>query len=198
MSKTIDYYYALASPWTYLGGQRLERIAGQAGATINFKPVNLGSVFPVSGGLPLGKRAPQRQAYRLAELARWRDFLELPIVLQPAFFPVNEVLAAGMVIAARRAGLDTGRLTNAILSAVWAEERSIADAGTLRAIAGENGMDGEALLAAAESDEVADDYAADTAEAIELGVFGAPTYVHDGQLYWGQDRLDFLSRALGT
>ena len=118
--------------------------------------------------------------------------------VEPAFFPVNEMLVARMVVAARRAGAGAGRLSNAILRAVWAEERNIADAETLTAIAGENDMDGAALLAAAKSAEVANHYAADTTEAVELGAFGAPTYVSAGQLYWGQDRLDFLSRALDT
>ncbi|MFQ5958953.1 MAG: 2-hydroxychromene-2-carboxylate isomerase [Alphaproteobacteria bacterium] len=198
MNKIIDYYYALASPWTYLGGPRLDRIAAEHGARVNFRPVDLGKVFPVSGGLPLPKRAPQRQAYRLVELARWRDHLGMALNLEPAFFPVNEARAARMVVAARRAGMDAGRLTNAILRAVWAEERNIADADTLAAIAGENGLDGDALLAAADTGAVADEYAADTAEAIERGVFGAPTYIYEGELFWGQDRLDFLERALAA
>ncbi len=198
MGRIIDYYYALASPWTYLGGPRLDRIAADAGASVNFKPVDLGEVFPVSGGLPLAKRAPQCQAYRLVELARWRDYLGVALNVEPAFFPVNEMLAARMVVAARRAGADAGRLSNAILRAVWAEERNIADAETLAAIAGENGLDGDVLLAEADTEAVAGEYAADTAEAIERGVFGAPSYIYRGELFWGQDRLDFLERALDT
>ena len=196
MTRTITYYYALNSPWTYLGGGRLEETARRHGAAIDHKPVSLQEVFPVSGGLPLGKRAPQRQAYRLVELARWRDFVGMPLNLKPQYFPAAEWPAAGMVIAARQGDHDCGRLTNAILKAVWAEERNIADTGTLRTIAGENGMDGDALLEAAESEPVTAEYKANTAEAIERGVFGAPTYVFDDQMFWGQDRLDFLDRAL--
>ena len=103
-----------------------------------------------------------------------------------------------MAVAARRAGADAGRLSNAILRAVWAEERNIADAETLAAIAGENGLDGDVLLAEADAEAVAGEYAADTAEAIERGVFGAPSYIYRGELYWGQDRLDFIERALET
>ncbi|MCH7931536.1 MAG: 2-hydroxychromene-2-carboxylate isomerase [Proteobacteria bacterium] len=197
MTKTVDYHYSLMSPWSYLGGPRLDRIAAAAGATVNFKPINLGKVFPATGGLPLAKRAPERQAYRMAELGRWRDHLGMLLNLEPRHFPAPEALAACMVIAARRAGADAGRLTNAIMRAVWAEERNIAEAETLRAIAGENGIDGDALLAEAETEVVADEYAADTDEAIARGVFGAPTYIYEGELYWGQDRLDFLERALG-
>ena len=197
MTKTVDYHYSLVSPWSYLGGPRLDRIAAAAGATVNFKPINLGTVFPATGGLPLPKRAPERQAYRMAELKRWRDHLGVPLNLEPRHFPAPDALAARTVVAARRAGADAGRLTNAIMRAVWAEERNIADAETLRAIAGENGIDGDATLAEAETQAVADEYAADTDEAIARGVFGAPTYIYEGELYWGQDRLDFLERALG-
>jgi 2-hydroxychromene-2-carboxylate isomerase len=116
--------------------------------------------------------------------------------LQPSHFPVPEDLAARVVIAAKRAGADALQLSNAILRAVWAEERNIADPGTLRATAGENGLDGDALLAAAETDAVREEHAANTAEAIGRGVFGAPSYVYQGELFWGQDRLDFLERAL--
>ncbi|MFQ5785708.1 MAG: 2-hydroxychromene-2-carboxylate isomerase [Alphaproteobacteria bacterium] len=196
MNKVIDYYYSLISPWTYLGGPRFGRIAAETGAAINFKPVDLGRIFPVSGGLPLAKRASQRQAYRLLELKRWRDFLIMPLNPEPRHFPADERLAARMVIAARRAGGGEGRLSNAILRAVWAEERDIADADTLRTIADENEMDGAALLAAAEAKPVAEEYAANTAEAIDRGVFGAPSYVYRDELFWGQDRLDFLERAL--
>ena len=141
MSKVVDYYYSLVSPWTYLGGLRFERIAAEAGAVVKRKPINLGKVFPVSGGLPLAKRAPQRQAYRLVELARWRDHLGMALNLEPKFFPAPDGLAGRVVIAARRAGADAGRLGNAILRAVWAEERDIADPDTLRAIAAETGID---------------------------------------------------------
>lgn len=196
MTKTIEYYYALVSPWTYLGGPRFDEIARRHGATVAYKPVSLGEIFPQSGGLPLGKRAPQRQAYRLVELDRWSRFLDMPLTPKPAFFPAAEWPAAGMVIAAQRQGLDCGHLTNAILRAVWAEERNIADVPTLRAIAGENDMDADTLLAAADTEGVKADYAANTKEAMDRGVFGAPSYIYCDELFWGQDRLDFLDRAL--
>ena len=196
MRKVIDYYYSLVSSWTYLGGPCLDEIVHRASAVVDCKPVDFSKVFPVSGGLPLAKRAPQCQAYRLVELQRWRDFLGMELNLQPSHFPVPENLAARVVIAAKRAGADALQLSNAILRAVWAEERDIADPGTLRATAGENGLNGDALLAAAETDAVREEYAANTAEAIGRGVFGAPSYVYRGELFWGQDRLDCLERAL--
>src|SRR5688572_28240225 len=115
MGKVIDYYYSLVSPWTYLGGPRLEAIARRAGAVIDCKPVDFGQIFQVSGGLPLAKRAPQRQAYRLVELARWRDFLGMPLNLHPRHFPAADGLAARMVIAAKVAGADAVALSQAIL-----------------------------------------------------------------------------------
>ena len=199
MSKTIDYYVSLQSPWTYLGHQRLLELAAQHDATIIPRPVDFGTIFPATGGLPLPKRAPQRQAYRLVELARWRDFLNLPLNLQPRYFPVSEALAAGIVIAARQQ--DTAAavaLTGAILRAVWVEERDIADPITLGAIASAFGLDGEDLLRQAEQDTIRDMKAADSQAAIARGVFGAPSYVYQDEIFWGQDRLDFLDRHLAT
>ena len=196
MDKTIDYYYSLISPWTYLGGLRFEEIAARHGATVNYKPVKLSEIFPATGGLPLAKRAPARQAYRLTELERWRTFLDIPINLHPKHFPVPEWPATGMLIAADQPGSGRKRLTNALLRAVWAEERDISDTDTLRVIATENDMDGTTLLAQAEEDAVNEKYQANTNEALPLGVFGSPSYVFGYELFWGQDRLEFLDRAL--
>ncbi len=196
MSINIDYFISHGSPWTYLGSVRFHEIAKQAGATITYRPVSFHKIFAVSGGLPLGKRAPQRQRYRLAELARWRDFLNVPLTLEPKFFPAADQAGSQMVIAADRQGLDAGALSNAILRAIWAEERNIADDDTLAAIADEQGMDGAALLAASKTPEIPETYDAYTQEAIDRHVFGAPTYIVDGELFWGQDRLDFLERTL--
>ncbi len=205
MAKVIDYYYVLISPWSYLGGLRFTEIALRHGATVNCKPMDLAKVFPVSGGLPLGKRAPQRQAYRLAELERWRGHLGMELNLKPKFFPANYDLAQRMVVGVVNAsqggdgdGGDPMALSHAILRAIWAEERDIADAATLAKIADGNGMDGAALLSAAEAPDVLAAYEANTNEAIERGVFGAPTYIFNNQMYWGQDRLDFLDRALAA
>jgi len=196
MAKVVDYYHFLISPYAYLGSVRFTEIATRLGATVNVVPISAAKVFPVSGGLPLPKRAPQRQAYRLVELARWRDHLGLPLNLEPKFFPADESQAARMVVAARRGGQDVLALSNAVLRAVWAEERNIADPDTLAAIVGEAGFDAAALAAAAADPAVEADYEAGTDAAIAADVFGSPTYVIDGTLFWGQDRLDFVERAL--
>ena len=198
MPTTIDYYLAPQSPWTYLGHERFMRIAADAGATIRLLPVDLGGkIFPVSGGLPLAQRPLQRQAYRLLELARWRDFLKLPLNIKPTFFPVPADDAARLIIAVDQAdGTDAAmRLTGAVLKAVWAQERDIANAATRIELLAQCG------LAAQRADEalapaVQATYERYTQQAITANVFGAPSYVVDGELFWGQDRLDFLQRRL--
>jgi len=195
---TIDYYLAPQSPWTYLGHERFARIASAAGATVRVRPLDLGGkVFPVSGGLPLGQRAPQRQAYRLVELARFRDALGLPLNLKPKYFPVSGDDAARLIIAVERADGAAAalRLTGAVLSAVWAHERNIADAATLAALLAECGLPA-ARLEASRTPEVQAAYDANTQRAIDAGVFGSPSYVIDGEIFWGQDRLDFVERRL--
>ncbi|MFN4164502.1 MAG: 2-hydroxychromene-2-carboxylate isomerase [Ferrovibrio sp.] len=196
MAKTVDYYVFLASPWAYLGSQRFADIARRHGATVRIIPMAAAEVFPVSGGLPLAKRAPQRQAYRIVELKRWREFLGVPLNLQPSFFPMNEALAARLVIAAREAGQDAVGLAHAMMRAVWAEDRNIADPEILEQIVTETGLDPAKLFAAAESDAVQAEYARGTQQAIDANVFGAPSYVIGGEIFWGQDRLDFVDRAL--
>jgi 2-hydroxychromene-2-carboxylate isomerase len=198
MALTIDYYFAPQSPWTYLGHDRFVRIARAAGAAVRVLPVDLGGkIFPVSGGLPLGQRAPQRQAYRLVELERWRRFLGLPLHLKPAFFPVPGDAAARLIIAVDHAdGSDAAlALTGAVLKAVWAEERNINDAATLAALLAECGLSAQRAADAA-APEVQATYERHTQQAIEAQVFGSPSYVVDGEIFWGQDRLDFLERRL--
>jgi 2-hydroxychromene-2-carboxylate isomerase len=198
MTLTVDYFMTPVSPYVYLGHPRLRQICARAGATLRLRVVDLGKVFPVSGGVALKDRAPQRQAYRLQELTRWRDFLGMPLTLQPRYFPVPPAAASTLILAAaERHGQDAALdLAFDCLRAVWAEERNIADADTLRAIAQARGLDGAALLAHAASDGIATTFAQHTEEAITRGVFGAPTYALGNELFWGQDRLDFLERAL--
>ena len=197
MTQTVDYYFATVSPYAYLGHDRFLAIAQKHGAAIAIKPINLGEVFPVSGGLPLSKRAPQRQAYRLVELRRWAQFLGKPMTVQPRFFPVNGDLAAYWILAAAELGaMQAMTLAGAVGRAIWEQERNIADAATMQVIAGECGLPVAGLATRAEAPEIMEKYAALTQEAIARGVFGAPTYIVAGELFWGQDRLDFLDRKM--
>ncbi len=198
MTKIVDYYFTLTSPWTFLGSQRLVEMARRHGAEIRVKPVDYGVIFPQTGGLPLPKRAPARQAYRLMELKRWRAQLGVELNLHPKFFPASPDAAARFVVAVDRAGGDSLGLAHAILAAIWTQEKDIADLPTLAEIADAAGHDGAALLAASQESEVQAACEALTQEALERGVFGAPTYVYKDELFWGQDRLDFLDRALAN
>jgi 2-hydroxychromene-2-carboxylate isomerase len=193
--KAVDYFFSPSSPWTFLGHARFEEIARRAGAQIRLRPVDLGAIFPQSGGLPVGKRAPQRQAYRLMELARWREHLGVPLNLQPKHFPVDANPAAQMIVAAEPQGIEMQmKLAGAIMRAVWVEEKNIADATTLASIASAQGL--QAALLAADRVSAKTRYDSFTQEALNRGVFGAPTYAVGAELFWGQDRLDFVERAL--
>ena len=197
MAKVCEYYFATLSPWSYLGHERFVALARKHGVQIDIKPADFGKVFSVSGGLPLAKRAPQRQAYRLVELKRWSEFLNVPLNLQPKFFPVPGDASSKLVIAARFAhGTDAAlELAGKVMRAVWAEDRNVSDADTLVAIANECGHDGKSLLKSSETTSVQAEYDRYTDEAIAANVFGAPWFVYEGEGFWGQDRLDFLERA---
>ena len=197
MSLVIDYFFAPQSPWAYLGHQRLQDIAAAAGARIELLPADYGRIFPVSGGLPLPKRAPQRQAYRLVELARISQHLGLPLNVQPQHFPVPADDAARLIIAVQQHDGTAAALafTGALMRAVWVEDRDIADPATLAALLAENGL-GAQRLDESRGAAAQQAYDANTERAIAMGVFGAPTYAVAGELFWGQDRLDFLQRRL--
>jgi 2-hydroxychromene-2-carboxylate isomerase len=184
VQRIIDYYLTPSSPWTYLGHARFAALAKKYGATVNVKPVDYGVIFPQSGGLPLAKRAPQRQAYRLVELKRWSEFLGVPIVIQPKFFPVNATPAAELIC-----GAPEGKrmaLAGDLLSALWKDDRDLADPVLLQELVLKHGV--------AAGDKSA--FEAYTQEALGRQVFGAPSYVYRGEIFWGQDRLELLERAL--
>lgn len=193
----IDYYFAPHSPWSYLGHQRFADMAARSGATVRLLPTDLSKVFPVSGGLPLGQRAPQRQAYRLVELKRFSEHLQLPMNIKPKFFPVAGDDACRLILAVEQAdGVSAAMaLTGALMRAVWAEERNIADAATLASLLTEQGLTA-VRLDEAKSPAVQQRYEAIAQQAIDAAVFGAPSYVIDGEIFWGQDRLDFVEAKL--
>lgn len=199
MSRTIDYYFTPQSPWTYLGHARFSALAASCNATVRIRPIDFGAVFPVSGGLPLGKRAPQRQAYRLVDLARISRHLEIEFNPRPKFFPVASDDAAKLIIAV---DLHDGcaqamALSAAIFAAVWAQERNIADPKVLEALAAECAL-APRRVDQSQSQAVQELYEDYTQQAIDAQVFGAPSYLLDGEIFWGQDRLDYLERALNA
>ena len=201
MERIIEYYYALASPWSYLGNERLIRIAAAHGARIDPVIIDYDPVFTATGTVPLPGRPRVRKAYRLVELARWSRFREVPLHPEPRFYrgeteEPDERQAALMVTAAKEAGLDSLQLAHAISRALWAEERFPFRPDELLAIAEGEGFDGPGLLDAAERPETVRAYEAATRRAIRNDVFGMPFYRLAGEPFWGQDRLEFLDRAL--
>jgi 2-hydroxychromene-2-carboxylate isomerase len=198
MPITIDYYVSLNSPWTYLGSAPFAEIARRHGATVNIKPAKFGPIFEQTGGLPLPKRSPQRQAYRLMDLKRWREVRERPLNLEPKYFPCNDLPATRLVIAAKLQGKDAHLLSLEFGRALWEREETLADPATIAAAAERAGLDAAALRASGPSDADLDALLEQyTQEALKTGVFGAPSYVlPSGEIFWGQDRLELLDRAL--
>jgi 2-hydroxychromene-2-carboxylate isomerase len=197
LNATIDYYFAPQSPWTYFGHDRFTAIAKAANATVRILPVDYGQIFPISGGLPLPKRAPQRQAYRLVELARFRDALNVPMYIQPKFFPVASDDVARLIIAVDlNDGVDAAmRISGAVFRAVWEQEMDIANPDTLAVLLGQCGLAAN-RFELSRGKPVQDKFHANTQAAIAANVFGAPSYVVDGEIFWGQDRLEFLQKRL--
>ena len=200
----ISCYYSLSSPWAYLGGPQLMKIVGEHRAQLVLKPFDFQEIVPRTGGIPLRTRPEPRRSYHALELDRWRKYLGMPLTLQPKHYPQDgkplgwNKPPGWMVIAAQERGLDAPRLSHALLRALWAEERNTADPKVRIAIADENGLPGEELQKAETSERVQRLYKTYSEEAEQLGVFGAPTYVLNGERFWGQDRLEFLERALNS
>ena len=198
----LQCFYSLSSPWAYFMGPRLQDIVRRHRPKLVLKPYDFQEIVPRTGGVPLRTRPEPRKRYHEAELDRWRQYLGMPLALKPRHYPQAVTdpdwnkYAGWMVIAAQAADLDAMRLSHALLRALWAEERDTADPDVRKAIANENGFDGAHLLAQERGAAVQALYRQFTAEAEKLGVFGAPTFVLDGELFWGQDRLDFVDRKL--
>ena len=196
--KTIDYYFWMNSDWAYLGADRLEALAARQQAEIRYLPVDLPEVYARTGGILLGLRSPERQAYRVAELARWCRKLDIHVNPQPAYMCPDASLASRIVIAADQAGLPVAALYKAILKAEWCDEQDISDEATLRVILQQQGLDAPALLAAAAEPGIEAVYRRNTNDAVAAGVFGSPAYVYRGEVFWGQDRLEMLEEAVAA
>ena len=198
----LSCYYSLSSPWAYLAGPQLQDIVRRHHVKLVLKPYDFQDVVPRTGGVPLRTRPEPRRTYHALELDRWRKYLGMPLNLTPRHYPADgkpdgwNKAAGWMVIAAQEQGGDALRLSHAILRALWAEERDIADPATRRAIANENDFDGATLLEAETSPAVQALYQRYSKEAEQQGVFGAPTFILNGERFWGQDRLGFVDRAL--
>lgn len=196
MPHPIDYYFSLQSPWAYIGHQLFRDLVSTYDLTVNHKPVVLTELFAETGGLPLAKRHPARQRYRLIELQRWRARRGLDFHIQPKHWPFNARLADGVVIAAIEAGFDPDSYLRRAYAAVWEEQRNLADADVVAELATAAGLPGSELVARAAGDAVAAIYEQNRQDAIDASVFGSPAYVLNGEVFWGQDRLELLADAL--
>lgn len=198
MSRRIAYYFSLLSPWAYIGHRFFVDIAQRHDAAIVYKPVLLNEVFSETGGLPLAKRHPARQAYRMLELQRWREKRKLDFHLWPKHWPFDADLANCCALAIVSAGCDPADFVQKVFSGAWERQENLADAAVLARLLREAGFTPETILVKADSNEIRAAYERNRLEAIEIGVFGAPSYVLDGEIFWGQDRLDLLDDALAS
>ena len=196
MARQIDYYFSIQSPWAYIGHALFQDLASAHHLKINYKPVVLVDLFSETGGLPLAKRHPARQRYRLMELQRWREKRGLNFHIRPQYWPLDARLADGAVIAAIVAGLDPEPFIRRAFIGVWEQQLNLADAATIVRVADEAGLPGAKLVAQSPSAEIEAVYEKNRQEAIAADVFGSPAWVLDGEVFWGQDRIELLADAL--
>jgi len=192
--KTIDFYFDLSSPYSYLAATQIEAVAARHGATVAWKPVVLGAVFKAANNT-IPAASPPKASWMMGDLARWAARYQVPFRFT-SHFPLNAMKAHRMIVAADRLGHGGGALGRAFFDALWTQDRNLGSDDELRSIVDRLGLDGTALLAAAETQPIKDGLRANTEEAISRGMFGAPAMMVDGQLYWGNDRLDFVEAAL--
>ena len=197
--RRIEYYFSYISLWSYVGSLAFQDLVRRLELEVDYKPVDLLSVFAAGGGKPVRQRPLLRHEYRLVEMRRWRDIRGIPLVLHPKYYPADPALGHRMFLAAQAgaggAG-DLGVLAHLGLKAVWADELNVEDPQTLIALATEAGFDGAALLEASQDPAYAQKAEALTQEAVARDLFGAPFYFYQGEPFWGQDRLDLLEAAI--
>ena len=193
----IEYYYGMPSPFAYLGSAKFQSIAKKYNAEIIEKPCDLvGGIFTKTGGLSVPQRSSQRQKYRLDELKRWSEFLNIKINLKPKFFPPKDPHISGKyIIAANLLGIKLV-FGHELLRQIWSEEKDISDEKNIKIVGNLFKLNFQELTDLAKSEKVSKIYRDNTEEAVAKNVFGAPTYIYNNELFWGQDRLDFLERAL--
>ena len=193
----IEYFFGLPSPFAYLGSANFQSIAKKYKVEVVEKPCDLvGGIFAKTGGLPVPQRSPQRQKYRLDELKRWSEFLNIKINIKPKFFPPKDPhLPSKYTIAANLLGVEIV-FGFELLKQVWSDEKDISDEKNIENVSNLFNLNFKKLSDLAKSDQVSKVYQNNTEEAVAKHVFGSPTYIYNNELFFGQDRLDFLERAL--
>ena len=187
---TISYYFSVLSPFTYFAGDRLERIAARNRVAIDYLPMDIMGLFGKTGGLPPKDRHISRQNYRMQEIQRIAEHSGMPVNLKPKFWPTDPKPASFTIINAPNEQGDKGQLVRNYLTACWAEDRDIADPSVVQDCLKAAGFDPE--IADTDNTEAMEIFEKNTLRAEEDHVFGSPTYVIEGQVFWGQDRLDYL------
>jgi len=194
-SKTVDFYFDFGSPAAYLAYTQLPHICADTGATLAWKPILLGGVFQATGNRSPAEVA-SKGSYMNEDLKRFSRRYQVPFVHNP-HFPINTLLlmrgATGMQM---REPQRFGAYVDAVFHAMWVEPRNLNDPATVGAVLRDAGFDPAALLALAGDQEVKDRLKANTQDAVARGLFGAPTMFVGEQMFWGQDRLDFVREAL--
>lgn len=198
MTATIEYYFTSASPWAYLGHAAIGEVASKHGARLDIRPVNLSGVWEASGSVPLAKRSPTRQRYRLIELQRYSELRGIPINLKPKYAPADASLADLAAVAILLDGGDPFGFMRRVMKAYWAEEQNIADRSVIARLLDAEGFAQAAILDVAGSKAAFEMRQRNTEAAIAADAIGVPAYVLNGEAFWGQDRIDLLDRALTT
>lgn len=194
----IDYYFHCASPFTYLGHNLVCEVAEKHRATLNYKPVNLAALWDVSGAVPPGQRPPVRQRLRLIELQRLAAWRGLPIKPTPLHWPIDAALADKIIIALVETGHDPRYFMAKVLSGLWVNDDNIADEAVLTSYLSQVGLDARPAILDAKTDEIAAIRERNSQDAIAADAVGVPTYVLNGEPFWGQDRIELLDQALTT
>jgi len=196
MSQNVDYYFSMNSPWAYIGHMPFMEVVRRHDLNIAYKPISLSDVFAKTGSLPVGKRHPARLRYRILELQRWREKRGLKFNLHPKFWPFAAEGADRFAVAVAAAGHDPDPFLRRAFAALWEEEQNLADDATLTKLANAEKLPGAELLSEAKREQAKAKYEQNTADAIAIEVIGSPSYVLNGEVFWGQDRLDLLDDAL--
>lgn len=198
MSNTIQYYFTSISPFAYLGHKKLMEIAKANEKTIEFRPFDIFGVWEVSGAAPPAERPAVRQRYRKIEIQRAAIMRDTCMNPSPEFFPTDPTQADLCICALTDLKLDANKFSQEIGRAVWERNLHVADKDTLISLLNDCGHDGAHIYEHSQSDEVVAIRAKNTKEAIEADAIGAPAYVYDGEVFWGQDRLEYLEQMIAS
>jgi 2-hydroxychromene-2-carboxylate isomerase len=193
--RRFEFFFDYGSPYSYLADSRLPALAERTGAEVRYRPMLLGGVFKATGNSsPVADPCQAKRAYGALELQRWVAHLGVPFRGNP-HFPINTLLLMRTAVAAQRAGVFEP-FHRAVYPAFWAEGENLGEPEVVARIAEKAGLDARGLLEAAGDSAVKAELRATTEEAVARGAFGAPTFFVGDEMFFGNDRLDFVERAL--